>query len=124
MGEFDSYTLNRHRHTKPTQSRRYGIQRVNHQLECDLFSIQRFEKYNEGYKWVFACIDIFSKYGYAIPLKDKRATTVVKALDTILSELPYPPRVIFSDRGSEMTAREMTNYLKRRGIQQFISKQA
>ncbi len=55
---------------------------------------------------------------------DKRAIPMVGVLDTILKSLPYPPRILFSDRGSEMTSREMVGYFKKRAIQQFISKQS
>ena len=48
---------------------------VNHIDEifaADLVEMQKFAKLNKRYRYLLTCIDIFSKYSWVIPLKDKR----------------------------------------------------
>ena len=48
---------------------------VNHIDEifaADLVKMQKFVKLNKGYRYLLTCIDIFSKYSWVIPLKDKK----------------------------------------------------
>ena len=37
-------------------------------------------KDNDGFTFLLLVIDIFSKYGWIVPLKDKKGETVAKAL--------------------------------------------
>ena len=45
-----------------------------------------FSKFNQGFRYLFLVIDIFSKYGWIIPLKNKEGKTVALALKTIFKE--------------------------------------
>ena len=40
--------------------------------------MQKFSKINKCYRYLLTCIDIFSKYAFAIPLKDKKGITTKK----------------------------------------------
>ncbi len=119
LSSYDSYTLNRQRHTPKKEFRRYVAQRINHQIEIDLLSIERFAKSNNDIKWILAAIDVFSKKGYLIPLQDKKVTTVVNALDSVLQKLPFKPHAIFSDLGIEFKGHSMVEYLKKKKSYSF-----
>ena len=41
---------------------------------------------NDRYKYLLVVIDIFSRYGWVQPLKDKTAKEIVSAFDKILKE--------------------------------------
>ena len=45
-----------------------------------------FSKFNHGVKYLLPVIDIFSKYGWLIPLKDKTGKSVASALEAIFKE--------------------------------------
>ena len=38
---------------------------------------------NKGYRYLLTCIDIFSKFAFVIPLKDKKGITIKNALQKI-----------------------------------------
>ena len=61
--------------------------------------MQAFAKFNRGFKYLLAVIDIFSKYGWLIPLKDKTGETVASALKTIFKE--RKSEKIWVDKGKE-----------------------
>ena len=48
--------------------------------------MQKLSKYNKGIKYLLCPIDIFSKYAWVIPLKDKRGTSIVNAFQKIISK--------------------------------------
>ena len=46
---------------------------------ADLADMSAFKDYNNGYTFLLLVIDIFSKYGWIVPLKNKKGETVAKA---------------------------------------------
>ena len=50
----------------------------------DLADMQLISKYNKGIKYILCAIDLFSKYAFVVPLKDKKGTTIVNAFQSIL----------------------------------------
>ena len=61
--------------------------------------MQAFFKFNRGVKYLLAVIDVFSKYGWLIPLKDITGKSVASALKTIFKE--RKPKKIWVDKGKE-----------------------
>ena len=61
--------------------------------------MQAFSKFNRGIKYLLAVIDVFSKYGWLIPLKDKTGKSVASALKTIFKE--RKPEKMWVDKGKE-----------------------
>ena len=45
----------------------------------DLADVQLISKYNKGIKYLLCVIDIFSKYTWVVPLKDKKRVTIFNA---------------------------------------------
>ena len=46
--------------------------------------MQPLSKYNKGIKYLLCAIDLFSKYVWVIPLKDKEGVSIVNAFQKIL----------------------------------------
>ena len=67
---------------------------------ADLVEMQRFSKWNKGYKYLLMVIEVFSKYGWIIPLKDKKGETVSKAFKTIFIK-GRKPEYLWTDKGKE-----------------------
>ena len=52
----------------------------------DLVEMQQFSKWNKGYRYLLMVLDVFSKYGWIVPLKDKKGETVTEAFKSIFNE--------------------------------------
>ena len=50
----------------------------------DLADMQSLSKYNKGIKYLLCAIDLFSKYAWVIPLKDKKGVRIFNAFQKIL----------------------------------------
>ena len=50
---------------------------------ADLADMQSLSKFNKGFKYLLCTIDLFSKYAWVIPIKDKKGTSIVNAFKKI-----------------------------------------
>ena len=52
----------------------------------DLADMQSLSKFSKGLKYLLCAIDLFSKYAWVIPIKNKKGTSIVNAFKKIISE--------------------------------------
>ena len=64
---------------------------------ADLADMQLISKFNKGFKFLLCVIDIFSKYAWVVPLKDKKGITITNAFQKILKESDRKPNKIWVD---------------------------
>ena len=67
----------------------------------DLADMQLLSKYNKGIRFLLCVIDIFSKYAWVVPLKDKKGISIFKGFQIILKQSNRKPNKIWVDKGSE-----------------------
>ena len=67
----------------------------------DLADMQLLSKYNKGIRFLLCVIDIFSKYAWVVPLKDKKGISIVKAFQSILKQSNKKPNTKRVEKGSE-----------------------
>ena len=48
--------------------------------------MQLISKVNKGFKFLLCVIDIYSKYAWVVPLKDKKGVSIVNAFQSILKK--------------------------------------
>ena len=65
--------------------------------------MQLISKFNKGIRFLLCVIDIFSKYSWVIPFKDKKGITITNAFQNILKESNRKPYKIWVDKGSEFS---------------------
>ena len=85
------------------------------QFQIDLVYMPK-SWFNNGYKYIFCCIDVFSKKADMIPLKDREQTTTTKAFEKILDNMGIP-KTIYSDQGSEFKNNTFQKLLDKHNIQ-------
>ena len=74
--------------------------------------------YNKGIKYLLCANDIFSKYAWVVPLKDKKGTSIVNAFQKIISE-GRKPNKIWVDQGSEFYNKSFKDFLKINNIEMY-----
>ena len=63
-------------------------------------------------------IDVFSKYGWAIPIKNKTGVEVTRAFET-LWKTQTPPKKLWTDKGTEFYNKHMTELLKKNHVELY-----
>ena len=74
---------------------------------------------NKSYRSLFAIIDFFSKYLWAIPLKNKHGQTITKEFSNTLTTSKRPPLKLESNQGAELYNSNSPNFLKARNKPHF-----
>ena len=67
----------------------------------DLADMQLLSRYNREYRFLLCVIDIYSKYAWVIPLKDKKGISIVNAFQKIIDDSKRRPNRICVDKGSK-----------------------
>ena len=68
---------------------------------ADLADMQLLSKFNKGIKYLLCVIDLFSKYAFVVPLKDKKGISIVNAFQNVLNKSKRKPNKIWVDKSSE-----------------------
>ena len=86
---------------------------------ADLADMKSLSKYNKGIKYLLCAIDLFSKYAWVVPIKDKKGTSIVSVFKKILSDSNRKPNKIWVDLGSEFYSNPFKDVLKINSIEMY-----
>ena len=95
--------------------RRVYANGIDEMWAADLVEMGKFSKWNNGVRYLLMVIDVFSKFGWIEPLKNKKAESIVEAFNKILKtgrKLKY----LWSDKGLEFWNRDFKKLLDEKGI--------
>ena len=81
--------------------------------------MQSLSKCNKGIKYSLCVINLFSKYAWVIPIKDKKGNSIVNAFKKILSDSNRKPNKIWVDQGSEFYKKSFKDFLKINNIEMY-----
>ena len=84
----------------------------------DLADMQSLSKYNKGIKYLLCAIDLFSKYAWVVPIKDKKGTSIVNAFKKIISKKKKTNKIQV-DQGSEFYYKSFKDFLKINNIEMY-----
>ena len=82
----------------------------------DLADMQSLSRKNKGIKYLLCVIDLYSKYAFVIPLKDKKGISIVNAFDKIIKQSERKPNKIWVDQGSEFYNNNFKKWLSDNNI--------
>ena len=76
--------------------------------------MQFISKFNKGFRFLLCVIDIFNKYAWIVPLKDKKYVTIVNAFQKILHNSASKP-----NKGNEFYNSSFKKWLKDNDIEMY-----
>ena len=96
--------------TRKFKKRRVLVNGIDKIWAVDLVDMQGFSKFNRNVKYLLAVIEVFSKYRWVIPLKDKMGKSVASALETIFKE--RKPEKMWMDKGKEFYNKDVKHLIE------------
>ena len=81
--------------------------------------MQLISKFSKGFRFLLCVIDIFSKYAWVVPLKDKKGISIVNAFQKVLKESERKPNKTWVDKGSEFYNSSFKKWLKDNDIEMY-----
>ena len=114
----DTYTLHKPV-TKKFPRRKTFSKGIDDLFQADLADMRNLAAYNDGYAYILTCIDVFSRYAFAVPVRDKRGSTVTAAFEKIFAE--RIPNMLQSDRGVEFLNVQVQTLFRKHNIHHYFS---
>ena len=81
--------------------------------------MQLISKFNKRFKFLLCVIDIYSKYAWVVPLKDKKGVSIVNVFQSILKKSNRKPNKIWVDKESEFCNSHFKKWLKDSSIEMY-----
>ena len=82
--------------------------------------MQLISKFNEGFRFLLCVIDIYSKYAWVIPLRNKKGITITNSFQKTLKESNRKPNKIWVDKGSKFYNSSFKKWLKDNDIEMYL----
>ena len=95
------------------------VKGIDEQWQADLCDMTSLASYNNGKKYLLACINCFSKFAWVQSLSNKTSSEIVKALKQIMSE--RKPKHLQTDKGTEFLNKDVQNFLKNNDVNFFTT---
>lgn len=90
-----------------------------HTFQLDLCDMRSLSSDNNNYAYILTVIDVFSKKGWAVSIKNKKGITVLEAIKQVLEK--NMPQRIHADQGLEFFNKDCKSYLKKHGIELYFT---
>jgi hypothetical protein len=95
------------------------------QIQADLMDVSSHAEDNDGTKFLLTAIDVFSRFAWAIPIKNKTGLEVARALELILKEPVMGKkrtyRLLQTDKGKEFKNARVRELLEAYDVHWFSS---
>lgn len=117
----DVATLHK-QHKGKNQRNHYIINAKDSLWEMDLLNMKSFSSSNDDYKYILTVIDVFSKFAWAKPVKNKTANEIFKAFKDVITHSGRKPQAVQSDLGTEFKNQMFQKYFYANNIQQHFPK--
>ena len=96
--------------------RRVITHHVDEIWSADLVFMDKLSKWNKGFKYILTVIDVFSKFAWVSPLKNKNGISITNAFKTIVMKSNRKPEFLWVDKGSEFYNKTFKEWLKLNNI--------
>ena len=113
LSSIDAYTLHVPK-KKVFFRRKVVVPEMNHTWQADLVDVSKYADENENNKFLLTIIDVFSKFAWAIPLKNKNGKTVTEAFSKIFGNRTCSKLQV--DKGSEFYNKDFLGFCKKNNI--------
>ena len=81
--------------------------------------MQEWSRDNKGYRYILNAIDVFSKYAWSVPLKDKTGLTTLNALKEIVNKSGRICNHLWVDQGREFYNKHFDEWLKENNVVRY-----
>ena len=77
---------------------------------ADLADMSYTKAENDGYIYILSVIDVGSRYGWAVPVLNKKASTIASEIAKITTKDKREPKKVWADEGKEFSSLPYTVY--------------
>ena len=111
----DSYTLHKQPKLPKPRNPTFAYHK-RYQFQIDLIDLGNLIEENDGNRYLLTAIDIFTRFAFVEPLKNKTAKTFMEGFESIMKRAKKFPRRILADKGAEIKNKLFQAYCKNNNI--------
>ena len=109
------------RQTKPYRGfNSYVAHEPLQEIQIDIADFTRSLKYNDGYRYCFVAVDVFTKFCHAVPIKDKKPSESLRAMTEVINTVGVMKQIYHDNEGS-WNSTEFITLLNKHNIKQIIT---
>lgn len=109
LAQQEAYTLHKQaRHRFPRNATRTAG--IDVDWQADLADMRHLKQWNSHYQYILVCIDVLSRYAFAVPIKRKTPELVAEAMRSIVKH--RKPWILTTDRGREFSGKPFQEFLQ------------
>lgn len=99
------------------------VANIDQQWQADLADMQALAAENDGYRYILTCIDILSRYAWAIPVRSKSTKDMLVAFKRLeqTARSRFPPQRLQTDKGKEFFNTQVSAFLRDHNVHHFAS---
>ena len=101
------------------KTRKVIVNHIDEIWSADLVFMDKLSKWNKGFKYLLTVIDVFSKFAWVIPLKDKKGSSITTAFADIIKKYKRKPEYLWVDKGSEFYNKTFKEWLLQNDIELY-----
>lgn len=118
MGTREGISRELHKQARKHYPTRYvELKGIDDLYQADLVEMLEYARVNRGYKYILTMINCFSKFAFAIPLKNKSADAVVNVLHPLFQK--HKMKHFQTDNGKEWYNSKVKSLLMKYGINHY-----
>jgi hypothetical protein len=90
------------------------------EIQCDIADFTASGALNNGFRYLFVAVDIFTKFSHGVAIKDKQPAESVRAMKEILKVIGVP-EVLYHDNEGSWSSGDFVQLLNQHKIKQIIT---
>ena len=95
---------------------------IDQQWQADLADMQALKSENGGNNYILTCIDVLSRFAWAVPVRSKSSKHMLAAMNKLFQiAQPRVPQRLQTDKGKEFFNKEVSGLLREKGIHHFAT---
>ena len=90
------------------------------EIQIDIADFTESAKVNNGFRYCFVAVDVFTKFCHAVPIKDKKRWESIRAMKEVLEKMGTPKQIYRDNEGSWQT-KEWKEFIRGTGIHDMVT---
>ena len=90
------------------------------EIQIDIADFTLSAGVNNGFRYCFVAVDVFTKFAHAVPIKDKKRLESIRAMKEVLEKIGVPKQ-IFRDQEGSWSTPEWEEFIRGHNIHDMIS---
>ena len=98
----------------------YVAKEPSQEVQVDIADFTRSAEVNDGYRYAFVAVDIFTKICHAVPIKDRKPAESIRALNEVLDKIGVM-KTLYHDNEGSWSSTEFKILINPHSIKQIIT---